>query len=70
MRRFAKRVEIEVSRVSSLTVDAEWDETGAVMRFDGGDGNTHIACPRCGDVLAAGVEHRCGDRLIAKRGKA
>jgi hypothetical protein len=66
VKRFGGTAEIQVAKLSCLTVDAEWNEDGAVMIFFGGDGNTHPACPRCSFVLSAGIEHRCGDRVERK----
>jgi pyruvate-formate lyase-activating enzyme len=53
-------------KINSL--EMEWTDTGCVAKVIGMEG-CRLACPRCSEVLASGVEHRCGDAVAQPKPK-
>ncbi len=47
----------------------EWTDTGAVVSYETTSEvlkSAGISCPRCGEDVESGIEHRCGDQVIAQ----
>jgi hypothetical protein len=54
-----------MSEPKFTNISMEWNESGALV-----NSTMPIDCPRCGEQVKAGIEHRCGDRVIPEEPKA